>query len=77
MGTKSSLLLAETIRHNMFMKATTLSFGDIDRITTSSILTRITNDVQKFQIAVQMILTMLIRAPIMFVIGIVASFMFN
>ncbi len=75
LGTKSSLMLAETLRHNMFLKATTLSFGDIDRVTTSSILTRITNDMQKFQMSIQMILTMLIRAPIMFFLGIIRSFM--
>lgn len=75
LGTKSSLMLAETLRHNMFLKTTSLSFGDIDRVTTSSILTRITNDMQKFQISIQMILTMLIRAPIMFFLGIIRSFM--
>jgi len=74
LGTKSSLLLAETVRHNMFYKATTLSFGDIDRVSTSSILTRITNDVQKFQIAMQLALALFIRAPIMFFYGIIASF---
>lgn len=74
-GTKSSLLLAQTLRHNMFLKTTSLSFADIDKVTTSSILTRITNDIQKFQVAFQMILTMLVRAPIMFFFGIVRSFM--
>ena len=73
-GTKSSLLLAETIRHDMFYKASTLSFADIDRISTSSILTRITNDVQKYQMSMQLVLALFIRAPIMFAFGIVASF---
>lgn len=76
-GTKSSLLLAESIRHKMFYKSATLSFGDIDRISTSSILTRITNDVQKYQIAMQLALALFIRAPIMFFYGIVASFVKN
>mgnify|MGYP003295415086 FL=1 len=73
-GTKSSLLLAETVRHEMFYKTSTLSFGDIDQITTSSIITRITNDVQKFQIAMQLALALFIRAPIMFFYGIITSF---
>lgn len=73
-GTKASLLSAETIRHNMFYKAATLSFGDIDKVTTSSIITRITNDVQKYQIAVQLALALFVRAPIMFFYGIITSF---
>jgi len=76
-GTKGSLLLAETVRHNMFYKAATLSFGDIDKVSTSSILTRITNDVQKFQISLQLALALFIRAPIMFLYGIIASFTKN
>lgn len=73
-GTKASLKSAETIRHNMFYKASTLSFGDIDKVTTSSIITRITNDVQKYQIAMQLALALFIRAPIMFFYGIITSF---
>ena len=73
-GTKASLLSAETIRHNMFYKAATLSFGDVDKVTTSSIITRITNDVQKYQIAMQLALALFIRAPIMFFYGITTSF---
>ena len=74
LGTKSSLLLAETIRHNMFFKASILSFGDIDKVSTSSILTRITNDVQKYQMAMQLALALFIRAPIMFLYGIITTF---
>lgn len=73
-GTKASLMSAETIRHHMFYKASTLSFGDIDKVTTSSIITRITNDVQKYQIALQLALALFIRAPIMFFYGIITSF---
>ncbi len=73
-GTKASLLSAETIRHHMFYKASTLSFGDIDKVTTSSIITRITNDVQKYQIALQLALALFVRAPIMFFYGIITSF---
>ena len=73
-GTKASLLSAETIRHEMFYRASKLSFGDIDKVTTSSIITRITNDVQKYQIAMQLALALFIRAPIMFFYGIITSF---
>ena len=73
-GTKASLLSAETIRRNMFIKATSLSFIDIDDISTSSILTRITNDVQKYQLALQLVLALFIRAPIMFFYGVISSF---
>lgn len=74
LGTKSSLLLAESVRHEMFYRTSKLSFGDIDKVTTSSIITRITNDVQKFQIAMQLALALFIRAPIMFFYGIITSF---
>lgn len=74
LGTKASLLSAETIRHEMFYRASKLSFGDIDKVTTSSIITRITNDVQKYQVALQLALALFVRAPIMFFYGIITSF---
>ena len=74
LGTKASLLSVETIRHKMFIKTTNLSFIDIDKISTASILTRTTNDVQKYQLALQMILALFIKTPIMFFYGIISGF---
>ncbi len=76
-GSKSSLLIAKNIREGMFAKVQTLSFIDIDKVTSSGLVTRITNDVQKFQITLQMINTMLIKAPFLLIGGLIISFTTN
>lgn len=74
-GSKASLLMAMNIRQGMFNKIQSLSFSDIDKVTPSSIITRMTNDVQKFQVTFQMILTMLFKVPIMLIGGLVLAFL--
>jgi len=76
-GSKSSLLVAQNIREGLFAKTQALSFGDIDKITASGLITRITNDVQKYQVTLQMLITMLLQAPIMLVGGLVIGFLMS
>lgn len=73
-GSKSSLIISQNIRQGMFARVQALSFSDIDKVTASSLITRLTNDVQKFQITLQMVFTMLIKAPFLLIGGLVISF---
>ncbi|USG65859.1 ABC transporter ATP-binding protein/permease [Brevibacillus ruminantium] len=53
------------LRYSLFQKVQTFSFGNLDRIQTGSLITRLTNDVGQLQTLVQMTLRILVRAPLM------------
>lgn len=65
---------AKNLRHDMFEKVQTFSFSNIDRFSTASIITRMTSDVQRMQMALQMLLRMGIRAPSMLICSLVFAF---
>ena len=58
---------AKNLRHALFEKVQSLSFSNIDKFGTPSLITRLTTDVTNSQGVVMMMLRMLIRAPIMFI----------
>lgn len=74
---KASTGFAKNLRKDMFYNVQNFSFANIDKFSTSSIVTRLTTDVTNIQNAYQMLLVMAVRAPIMFAVAIVASFQIN
>ncbi|MEN3041796.1 MAG: ABC transporter ATP-binding protein [Fervidobacterium sp.] len=65
-----SMGLGKDLRNAVFTKVTSFSLEEIDKFTTSSLITRTTNDVMQIQQAVVMILRMVVMAPIMAIGGI-------
>lgn len=65
------------IRNGMFQHINTLSNGEIDRLTTSSLINRITNDVNQVQLAVAMLIRLVIRAPFLCIGGLVMAFVLD
>jgi ATP-binding cassette subfamily B protein len=61
----------------MFENIQTYSFANIDKYSTSSLITRLTTDVTNMQNAYQMILRMAMRAPATMIIAMVMSFSIN
>ena len=59
------------LRKAMFDKVQDFSFTDIDRFSSASLITRLTNDVNAIQQMVGMALRMLVRAPLMLIIALV------
>ena len=53
------------LRKAMFHKVQDFSFADIDRFSSASLITRMTNDVNNIQMMVNMGLRMVVRAPVM------------
>ena len=53
------------LRKAMYEKVQDFSFADIDRFSSASLITRITNDVNNIQMMVNMGLRMIVRAPFM------------
>lgn len=65
---------AYNLREAMYRNIQTFSFSNIDRFSTSSLITRMTTDVSNLQNAYQMLLRVSVRAPLMLVSSIVMCF---
>ena len=65
---------ARNLRHDMFAKVQTYDFGNIDKFSTSSIVTRLTSDVATLQMTFQMSIRMIFRTPVMVVMALIMAF---
>ena len=72
---KASCGFAKNLRHDLFYAVQDFSFENIDKISTSSLVTRLTTDINNVQNAFMMVIRMAIRSPFMFIFAIVAAFM--
>ena len=70
----SSAGFAKNLRKGMYYHIQDFSFNNIDRFSTSSLITRLTTDVTNVQNAFQMIIRIAIRAPLMLVFALIMSF---
>lgn len=73
-GAKASTGFARNLRKAMYDNIQTFSFANIDKFSTSGLVTRLTTDVTNIQNAYQMILRMAMRAPFSLVIAMCMSF---
>ncbi len=62
-ATIAALNLATSLRAELFSRIQRLSFGNLDRLQTGRLITRLTNDVDQVQEAALMFLRILVRAP--------------
>lgn len=69
--------LAKNLRTALFNKVQLFSFENIDRFSSSSLITRLTSDVTNVQNTFQMIIRMCVRAPLMMVFALIMSFKLN
>jgi len=60
---------ARNLRHDMFYKVQTFDFLNIDKFSTSSIVTRLTTDVANLQMTFQMMIRMAVRCPMMVILA--------
>jgi ATP-binding cassette subfamily B protein len=72
-SSRVALGFARTVRSSLFAKVESFSFHEFDKIGTASLITRTTNDVNQVQQMVIMLMSILVRAPIMAVGGIVMA----
>ena len=68
---------AKNLRTDIFSKIQGFSFSNIDKFSTSSLVTRLTTDVTNVEISYMMIVRTAIRAPFMLVFSLVMSFIIN
>lgn len=72
-ATLASMNMGKNIRQALFDKIQSLSFLEIDKFKTSSLITRLTNDVTQVQNMVMMGLRGMVRSPLIFLGGIIMS----
>lgn len=68
---------AKNLRGSMFEKIQTFSFANIDKYSTSGLVTRMMTDATNVQNAYQMSLRMMVRSPIMLIVAMFMTFYIN
>ena len=63
---KASAGFAKNLRHDVFTRIQSFSFYNIDKFSTSSLVTRLTTDITHVQMSYMMIIRTAIRSPLMF-----------
>ena len=72
-GSKASVNFAADLRRDVYGKIQKYSFANIDKFSTGSLVTRMTNDVTQLQNFVNMLLRMALRSPGMLIGGIIMA----
>ncbi len=65
---------AKNLRKDLFYKVQEFSFADIDKFSSSSLVTRLTSDVSHIQMAFGMLIRMAVRAPLMLIFSAIMAF---
>ena len=73
MAATASCGFARNLRHDMYYSIQDYSFSNIDKFSTSSIITRLTTDVTNVQNAFQMIMRMAVRSPMTLIFSMVMA----
>lgn len=76
-GAKGSISFAADLRMDVFKKIQKFSFANIDKFSTGSLVTRLTNDITQMQNMVNMALRMMLRAPGMLIGAVLMAFAMN
>ncbi len=74
---RASVNFAADLRQDLFEKVQKFSFANIERFSTGSLVTRLTNDVTNLQNTVSMALRMMLRAPGMLIGALIMAFAMN
>ena len=73
-GATASSGFGKNLRHDLFYRIQSFAFENIDRFSSSSLITRMTTDVTNVQNAYMMIIRVAVRSPLMFIFSIVMAY---
>ena len=73
MGAKASVGLAANLRADYYKKIQSFSFANIDKFSSSSLITRMTTDINNIQMSFQMCIRIVIRVPLLMIFSIIMS----
>ena len=71
---KASIGMGANLRADLYKKMQSFSFDNIDKFQTSSLITRMTTDINNVQMAFQMCIRIVIRAPLMMIFSAIMAF---
>ncbi len=71
---KASAGFAKNLRSDIFSKIQTFTFGNIDKFSSSSLVTRMTTDVTNVQMSFMMLIRIAVRSPLMLIFSVVMAF---
>lgn len=71
---KASAGFAKNLRHDVFSRIQTFAFSNIDKFSTSSLVTRMTTDVTNVQMSYMMLIRTAVRAPLMLIFSIIMAY---
>ena len=74
---KASAGYAKNLRKDLYYKVQKFSFSNVDKFSTTSIVTRLTTDVSNIQMAFQMITRIVVRTPLMLIFSLIMAFTIN
>lgn len=73
-SSRASSGFAKNLRHDMFYRVQGYAFSNIDRFSSSSLVTRMTTDVSYVQMAFMMVIRTAVRAPLVMIFSIVMAY---
>ena len=76
-SSRASVGFAAELRKGLFKKIQEFSFSNLDRLSSASLVTRLTNDVNILQDVIMMSLRLLIRAPLMLLFAVIIAVRIN
>ena len=76
-GAKASINFGADVRRDVYAKVQTFSFSNIDKFSTASLVTRLTNDITQVQNFVNMLLRMCLRSPGMLIGALIMAIQIN
>ena len=74
---KASAGFAKNLRGDIFRRVQTYTFENIDKFSSSSLVTRMTTDVANAQMSYMMVIRTAIRSPLMLIFSLIMSFRIN
>ena len=71
---KASAGFAKNLRHDMYVNIQNFSFANIDKFSSTSLVTRLTTDITNVQMSYMMVIRTAIRSPMMFIFSIIMAY---
>ena len=73
-GAKATTGFAKNLRRDMFRKIQSFSFSNIDKFSSSSLVTRLTTDINNVQMSYMMLIRIAVRSPMTFIFSIIMAY---
>ena len=71
---KASAGFAKNLRHDVFHKIQSYSFENIDKFSSSSLVTRLTTDITNVQMSFMMVIRTAVRSPLMLIFSVIVAY---